>query len=172
MILPLYLAILSDFFKKKILRQNLPSRFRSVFEDINISLQLFLLSDDFLDRGCSKKTKNTMNDNIKLDALLTILEKHLYDFDEDSETEVEFIENIVEDYLLFLDSRKVIIPRKWKAQIVDELKDQVRKMLIKKMYGCLNVKDYVTTQVRAQTKEKTVFEERKQTVKRKYKKLY
>ncbi len=113
-----------------------------------------------------------MNDNIKLDALLTILEKHLYDFDEDSETEVEFIENIVEDYLLFLDSRKVIIPRKWKAQIVDELKDQVRKMLIKKMYGCLNVKDYVTTQVRAQTKEKTVFEERKQTVKRKYKKLY
>lgn len=99
------------------------------------------------------------NSNLKLEALYTIFEKHLYDFDEAEDSQAAFIDKIVNDYMKFLISNRVAIPRRWEAQITDELRDQVRKMLVKKMYGCLSIEEYLgkrtdRSAVRKQTRKK------------------
>ena len=84
-----------------------------------------------------------MSDNEpKLDALYTIFEKHLYNFENENDSEEALIANIVEDYLEFLVANKIAVPQRWCAQIADELKEQVRKMLLKKIYGCFSLDDY------------------------------
>jgi hypothetical protein len=104
------------------------------------------------------------SDSLKLDALYTIFEKHLYDFEEDEETEKGFIDNIVNDYLRFLTTSGVVVPRRWQSHVIDELRDQVRKMLVKKMYGCLSVSEFLVGQ-----KDR---KEKKRVAKRKYSKIF
>lgn len=84
--------------------------------------------------------------NVKLNALYTIFEKHLYDFDDTEESEQAFIDKIVSDYMNFLTTQGVAVPRRWQTQIFEEVRDQVRKMLIKKMYGCLSIEEFVLGQ--------------------------
>ncbi|MEW6057710.1 MAG: hypothetical protein AB1540_13955 [Bdellovibrionota bacterium] len=102
--------------------------------------------------------------DIKIDALYTIFEKHLYDFEDTEESEVAFIDKIVNDYLAFLTSKNVVVPRRWQTQIIDELRDQVRKMMVKKMYGCLSISEFVHGQADRGKKQKTA--------KKKYSKLF
>lgn len=92
--------------------------------------------------------------SLKLDALFTILEKHLYDFDDNTENESEFVDKIVNDYLRFLTESNVVIPRKYHHQITDELRNQVRNMLVKKMYGCLSIEEFIKQQPDAREKRK------------------
>src|SRR4051812_48274669 len=87
-----------------------------------------------------------MSDELRLDALFTILERHLYDFEDTEDSEVAFVDKIVGDYLSFLTTQNVVVPRRFATQIAEELRDQVRKMLVKKMYGCLTIEEYVTKQ--------------------------
>src|SRR5690242_11711124 len=79
----------------------------------------------------------------KIDPLYVIFEKHLYDYHEEEENSKEFIDNIINDYLKYLKSRDVAIPQQWHGVIVDELREQVRNMLVKKTYGCLSIKDFI-----------------------------
>lgn len=92
---------------------------------------------------------------LKLDALYTIFEKHLYDFDDNEESEQKFIDKIVNDYLRFLCENKVAVPGKFLMQIVEELRDQVQQMLVKKMYGALSIEDFVRNQPDRKDKQKT-----------------
>ena len=100
----------------------------------------------------------------KVNALYTIFEKHLYDFEDNEESEHAFVDKIVNDYLKFLVSKNIAVPRRWQAQIVEELRDQVRKMMVKKMYGCLSIEEFVMGQSDRSAKRKTT--------KKKYAKLY
>lgn len=93
--------------------------------------------------------------NLRVNALYTIFEKHLYDFEDTEESEVAFIDKIVQDYLRFIVTQGVAIPRRWHAQITDELRDQVRKMMIKKMYGALSIEEFVTNQTDRKSKQRT-----------------
>lgn len=92
---------------------------------------------------------------LKLDALFTILEKHLYDFDDATENESEFVAKIVSDYMRFLTESNVVVPRKFQRPVVEELANQVRQMLVKKMYGCLTIGEYVRNQPDLKDKKKT-----------------
>lgn len=117
----------------------------------------------------SSAKKNTQPDQqpdgqLRLDPLYTIFEKHLYDFDEEEDSEVKFIDKIAQDYLNFLADNKVAVPSRWKGLMVTELHDQIRKMMIKKMYGCLSISEYVLNQPDVKTKKKNAT--------RKYRKLY
>ena len=85
------------------------------------------------------------NPILKLEALYTILEKHLYDFDEENDTQKEFVSGIVQDYLKYLTTQKILVPKKWQSHVIEELHDQVEKMLIKKMYRCLNIDEFRRT---------------------------
>jgi hypothetical protein len=94
--------------------------------------------------------------NLKLDALFTIFEKHLYDIENASdESEQDFIDLVVDDYLEFLTTSGVAVPAKWRAQITDELRSQVRTMLVKKMYGCLSIEEFLKGQKDRRDKRKT-----------------
>lgn len=95
------------------------------------------------------------DDQLKLNALFTIFEKHLYDFDaEDDDSQQGFIDKIVLDYVKFLEAHNVALPRKFYNQIFDELRNQVRTMLVKKMYGCLSIDEFVRTQPDRAAKQK------------------
>ena len=96
-----------------------------------------------------------MSQELKLDPLYTILEKHLYDFNDDEESQQQFIDNIAKDYIQYLISRQVAVPAKWNALIMDELRSQIRNMLVKKMYGCLSIQEFVRNQKDQKTKGRT-----------------
>jgi hypothetical protein len=108
-----------------------------------------------------------MSDELKLDPLYTIFEKHLYDFHDDEENSVEFINKIVNDYMTFLSMRKVTMPKRWQNMIVEELRDQVMKMMVKKMYGCLSIQEFVLNQ-----KTQKDFAVKRKVIRKKYSKLY
>ncbi len=101
----------------------------------------------------------------KLDPLYTIFEKHLYDFNDDTEDSFEFVDKVAKDYIRFLGAHKVAVPGKWEKNILDELRDQIRKMMVKKMYGCLSIEEYVVN-------NKSAIADKRKIVRRKYKKLY
>lgn len=89
---------------------------------------------------------NAERDLSQIDPLFVIFEKHLYDFHEEEENSKEFIDNIIKDYLDYLESRKVAVPKPWRETIVEELREQVRDMLVKKTYGCLSIKEFLKKQ--------------------------
>lgn len=100
----------------------------------------------------------------KVNALYTIFEKHLYDFEDTEESQATFIDKIVDDYKQFLIANNVAIPPRWETQITEELRDQVTKMLVKKMYGCLSIEEFVLGLPNRREKSKQV--------RKKYSKLF
>lgn len=111
------------------------------------------------------KSVDHKNEELKLDPLYTIFEKHLYDFDDNEENQKEFVDKIAKDYIQFLTTKKVAVPSKWQHLIMEELRDQIKKMMVKKMYGCLSVEEYVVS-------HKTEIKSKKSTVRKKYNKLF
>ncbi len=102
---------------------------------------------------------------VRLDPLYTIFEKHLYDFDDNEENQKVFVDKIANDYIQFLTVRKVAVPSRWQHLIMDELRDQIRKMMVKKMYGCLSIDEYIVN-------HKPTIKEKKRIVRKKYGKLF
>ena len=75
-----------------------------------------------------------------LDPLYVIFEKYLYDFpNEDLDL---FIATIVNEYIDYLNTHSVAIPDKTKPMLLKDLADEVYDMFIKKVHGCLNLKDF------------------------------
>ncbi|HRK02480.1 MAG TPA: hypothetical protein PLH57_07415 [Oligoflexia bacterium] len=91
----------------------------------------------------------------KVDPLYIIFEKHLYDFHEEEENSKEFIDNIIKDYLNHLTSRNVAVPQQWHGVVVEELREQVRNMLVKKTYGCLSISEFIKKEVAKKDQAKT-----------------
>jgi hypothetical protein len=79
----------------------------------------------------------------KVDPLYVIFEQHLFGFADPNEDRRKFIATVVEDYLCFLRKNNIIVPVQLQQAICEELGAQVNTMLVKKIYGCLNVNDYV-----------------------------
>jgi len=75
-----------------------------------------------------------------LDPLFVIFEKHLYDFP--SEDLDLFISTIVTAYVDYLGTHEVVIPEPKKPALLRDLADEVYDMFIKKVHGCLNIKDF------------------------------
>lgn len=75
-----------------------------------------------------------------LDPLFVIFEKHLYDFPHE-ELDL-FISNIVHDYLNYLKNSRVIVPESMFQTLMKDLADEVYDMFIKRIHGCLNLKDF------------------------------
>ena len=76
------------------------------------------------------------------DPLYLIFEQHLYDFNDETDTEDAFVEKVVTDYLRFLQVTGSIINHKLKKLISEELKDQVSCMLKKRVLGSSNPAEF------------------------------
>jgi len=85
-----------------------------------------------------RKTK----DQAQLDPLFVIFEQHLYNFDDSDQDRKAFIGNVVAEYLTYLRKRNITVPKSLEQPIVEELGSQVNTMLVKKIYGCLTIKDF------------------------------
>ncbi len=112
--------------------------------------------------------------DVKVDPLYTIFEKNLYEFKEqDGKSSLEIqqllISKIVGDYLKFLKQHMVAVPKRWEKHVIEELQDQVRKMLVKKTYGCLSVEDFIQKQNQKNQKQ---FKESKKKARKKFLKLF
>jgi len=72
-----------------------------------------------------------------MNLLYTIFENHLYQFQDPHLNRKKFIEAVVLDYLFFLKNKKITVPVEYEELVLEELHEQVKSMLLKKIYGCL-----------------------------------
>lgn len=79
---------------------------------------------------------------VQLDPLYVIFEQHLYNFQDDDLDRKTFIDQVLQDYLSHLRKLNISVPKSLEQPIVDELSEQIKVMLIKKIYGCLSIQDY------------------------------
>ncbi len=85
------------------------------------------------------------NQTSQLDPLYVIFEKNLVQFEDESSDRDTFIDGVVKDYLKYLRSQNIAVPRALERAVCEELSTQVRGMLIKKIYGFLTISDYRDT---------------------------
>lgn len=76
----------------------------------------------------------------KWDPLYIIFEKHLYDFNYDSRD--LFIRGVIDEYAEHLTKNQVIIPTTWRPVLEKNLAEEIADMLVRKLYGCLTVKEF------------------------------
>ena len=80
------------------------------------------------------------------DPLHEIIERHLYRSSTEGESAVEMVNSIIADYLLYLDSHGVHIPGQMKSVIIEDLKEEIRALALKKTHGALSI-DLNQTQI-------------------------
>ena len=78
----------------------------------------------------------------KIDPLYIIFEQHLFNYQGPNSDRVIFIESIIKEYLTQMRKLGLLIPTEWESQVYEELSFQVNQMLVKKIYGCLSIKEY------------------------------
>jgi hypothetical protein len=91
-------------------------------------------------RGQKKKKSFPGFAVLRSDPLFMIFERHLYEFN--YETREGFINSVVRDYLQAVaEDKKVIVPSSKRAQLESAIAEDVSDMLVRKIYGCLEVLD-------------------------------
>lgn len=90
-----------------------------------------------------KKTSSKKTAPKQVDPLYVIFEQHLFNFSDADSDRKAFIGNVVNDYLTYLRKNNIIVPKSLEQPIIEELGTQVNTMLVKKIYGCLTISDYV-----------------------------
>ena len=80
-----------------------------------------------------------------VDPLYVIFEQHLFNFADPDSDRPTFIGNVVSDYINYLRKNNIIVPKSLEQPIVEELSLQVNTMLVKKIYGCVTVGEFVDT---------------------------
>ena len=78
----------------------------------------------------------------QLDPLYVIFEQHLYNFQDSDLDRKTFIDHVLQDYLSYLRKLNITVPKSLEKPICEELFTQINVMLVKKIYGCLSIKDY------------------------------
>jgi len=79
----------------------------------------------------------------KNNLLYTIFEQHLFNFQDPNSDKREFILTIVKDYLSQLRKLGLAVPADMEEFIFEELYYQVNSMLLKKIYGCSTIDEYI-----------------------------
>lgn len=82
----------------------------------------------------------------QLDPLYVIFEQHLFNFQDSEVDRKTFINQVLQDYLSYLRKNSITIPKSLEEPIVEELSNQIQTMLVKKIYGCLSIQDYLKRQ--------------------------
>jgi len=79
----------------------------------------------------------------QLDPLFVIFEQHLLNFQDPGTDRKTFICGVISDYLGYLRKKNITVPGHLEQHIVEELAAQVNTMLVKRIYGCLNLDEYL-----------------------------
>jgi hypothetical protein len=109
-------------------------------------------------KAATSKTKKSTSKKVannSVDPLYIIFEQHLFNFADPDSDRSTFIHTVVQDYLSYLKKKNISVPRPLEQAIVEELGTQVNTMLVKKIYGCLSVSEFlagVPTQLKRKAK--------------------
>jgi hypothetical protein len=79
----------------------------------------------------------------KIDPLYTIFEQHLFNFQDPNADRKSFILGIVKEYITHMRKMGLSVPMEWEDNILEELFFQVNTMLVKKIYGCLTLNEFI-----------------------------
>lgn len=77
-----------------------------------------------------------------MDPLYVIFEKHLMDFSDDQLDKRQFATGVIREYVRHLSKKNISVPEHFQRHVFEELEQQVVSMLIKKIYGCLNIREF------------------------------
>lgn len=83
-----------------------------------------------------KKVKKPLN----LDPLYKLFETYL--LTRSYESADSFTTQLARDYIAYLDSTPAHIPIYMREAVMEDLKHEAHELLVKKMYGCVNISDY------------------------------
>ena len=86
-----------------------------------------------------------MQDNQKQsqqDPLYTIFEHHLLHFQDEEIDQQKFIDNVVQDYFGMLRRQNLFIHPQYEDLVYEEIGQQVKIMLLKKIYGFYDFREY------------------------------
>lgn len=73
------------------------------------------------------------------DPLFCIFEKHLYEFN--YETRESFVNTVVREYIQYVSKESALIPEARRTLLESTIAEDVSDMLVRKIYGCLQVVD-------------------------------
>jgi hypothetical protein len=82
----------------------------------------------------------------QLDPLYVIFEQHLYNFQDPEMDRKTFIDGVLKDYLSFLRKNHILIPKSLESSISEELSGQIQMILVKKIYGCMSIQEFIKNQ--------------------------
>jgi len=74
------------------------------------------------------------------DPLYELFEHYL--LNRSHEDSSAFTKRIAKDYLSYLDSTPAHVPFHCRSTLLEDLESEAREMLVKKMYGCVNLTEY------------------------------
>jgi hypothetical protein len=83
--------------------------------------------------------KTPATKQIVTDPLLEIVERHLFRAGSDEQPTHQMIEAVVVDYLLHLDGQGAHVPSPVRQIFVDDLKEEIREMVVKKTCGGVRI---------------------------------
>lgn len=93
-----------------------------------------------MERKSRKRKRNQESFTVdRNDPLYRIFEKHLYDFN--YETRENFLNTVIKDYLQELSRNAFVVPANRQNLLESTLMEEVAEMLVRKIYGCLQVMD-------------------------------
>jgi DNA-binding transcriptional regulator YhcF (GntR family) len=108
----------------------------------------------------------------KIDPLYSIFEQHLFNFQDPNADRKTFLDAIVKDYISQMRKMGLSVPSEWEEHIFEELFFQVNTMLVKKIYGCLTINEFIETKKTSKDKKvAATFNSQKKKAKARYQEL-
>jgi hypothetical protein len=92
-----------------------------------------LREDEFVPMGGNKKKH--------IDPLFQLFEHYL--LNRSYEDSTAFTKEIAEEYVSYLDSTPAHVPFHVRTNLLEDLEGEAHEMLVKKMYGCVRLSDYM-----------------------------
>ena len=77
-----------------------------------------------------------------MDPLFVIFEQHLFNFQNSDGDRRAFVNGVIQDYIAYLSKNNIVIPQALRHFTLEELTNQIQTMLVKKIYGCLNIQKF------------------------------
>lgn len=77
-----------------------------------------------------------------IDPLFQLFEHHL--LTRSYEDSAAFAKEVAVEYLAYLDSTLAHVPLHQRQSVLEDLEHETHEMLVKKMYGCVRMTDYVS----------------------------
>ncbi len=90
------------------------------------------------------KYSSKQSANKLLDPLYMLFEKHLYTFQDAEIDRKTFVTQVVQDYMTYLRKNNLTIPKIMEKSVMEEFCEQVNHMLLKKIYGFVDIKEFRT----------------------------